>query len=105
MDDRNDNGESAAAFYDKRRRWLDYTCQLTHLSDRGFRLGHWLAKKMNGDDQCCWYRHSQIAKGLDWSEDKVARAVAELEAEFVLIVVRSHRKANYYYIRMPYETA
>jgi hypothetical protein len=103
MLNRNDNGEAAAAFYDKRRKWLDFTCELSGLSDRAFRVGHWLAKKMNGRDQCCWYTHAQIAKGLGISQDKVIRAIAELEGEGVLIVVKEHRKPNHYYIRLPFE--
>lgn len=100
---RNDNGEAAAAFYDKRRRWLDYVCVLDGLSDRAFRVGYWLAKRMNGDDQCCWYQHDQIGKILGMSVDKVARAILELEARGVIIVVRTHRKPNSYSIRLPFE--
>ncbi|WP_165358242.1 helix-turn-helix domain-containing protein [Mesorhizobium sp. Pch-S] len=100
---RNDNGEAAAAFYDKRRRWLDYVCELDELSDRAFRVGYWLAKRMNGRDQCCWYQHDQIAKILGMSVDKVARAIQELEGRGVLIVVRTHRKPNSYSIRLPFE--
>lgn len=103
MLNRNDNGEAAAAFYDKRRRWLDYVCELDGLSDRAFRVGYWLAKRMNGRDQCCWYQHDQIAKILGMSVDKVARAILELEGRGVLIVVRTHRKPNSYSIRLPFE--
>lgn len=100
---RNDSGEAAAAFYDKRRKWLDFTCEMTGLSDRAFRVGHWLAKKMNGHDQCCWYTQKQIAKLMGISEDKVIRAVAELVDKGVMIVVKDHRKANHYYIRLPFD--
>ncbi len=99
----NDDGQSAAAFYDKRRKWLDFICEMDALSDRAFRVGYWLAKRMNGDDQSCWYGIKEIAKRLSMSEDKVLRAVAELEGEGVLIVVREHRKSNVYYIRLPFE--
>lgn len=100
---RNDNGDSAAAFYDKRRKWLDYICEVDALSDRAFRVGYWLAKKMNGSNQCCWYTHKQIAKALAISEDKVIRAVAELVDENVMIIVKEHRKPNVYYIRLPFD--
>jgi len=103
MDIRNDNGDAAAAFYEKRRKWLDYTCDLASISDRAFRVGYWLAKKMNGQNQCCWYTISQIANRLSISQDTVIRAIAELEKEGILIVVRSHRKPNVYYIRLPFE--
>jgi len=103
MDMRNDNGEAAAAFYEKRRKWLDYTCELGGLSDRAFRVGYWLAKKMNGDNQCCWYTIKQISKQLGISPDTAIRAISELEDERVMVVVRSHRKPNVYYIRLPFE--
>ncbi len=100
---KNDSGEAAAAFYDKRRKWMDYVCEMPDLSDRAFRVGYWLAKRMNGDDQCCWYGIKEIAKRLSMSEDKVLRAIAELEGERVLIVHREHRKPNVYYIKLPFD--
>lgn len=103
MDLRNDRGEAAAAFYDKRRKWLDFICEMDALTDRAFRVGYWLAKRMNGSDQCCWYGIKEIGKRLAMSEDKVLRAISELEGEGVLIVVREHRKPNSYSIRLPYD--
>jgi hypothetical protein len=103
MPKRNDDGEAALEFYDKRRRWLDYVNELDGLSDRAFRVGFWVAKKMNGNDQCSWYRHDQIARALCMSVDKVARALLELETKGVLIIVRQHRQVNRYLIRLPFE--
>jgi biotin operon repressor len=100
---RNDDGQAAAAFYDKRRKWLDFICGMDSLSDRAFRVGYWLAKKMNGEDQRCWYGIKQIAKALSTSEATIMRAVEELEEEGVLIVVREHRKSNSYSIRLPFD--
>lgn len=104
MNIRNDNGDSAAAFYDKRRKWLDYICEFEHISDRAFRVGYWLAKRMNGENQRCWYSIKQVATALSMSQATVIRAVAELEKENVLIVVREHRKPNNYYIRLPFDS-
>jgi len=103
MNLKNDDGQAAAAFYDKRRKWLDFICEMDGLSDRAFRVGYWLAKRMNGSDQCCWYGMKEISKRLTMSEDKVLRAVAELEERGVMIVVREHRKSNSYFIRLPFE--
>lgn len=100
---RNDNGEAAAAFYDKRRRWLDFVCEMDGLSDRAFRVGFFLAKRMDGQKQHCYYRHDQIGKRLGMSVDKVARAILELEDRCVLIVVRTHRQPNSYSIRLPFD--
>lgn len=100
---RNDNGDSKAAFYDKRRVWLGFVCELSTVSDRAFRAGYWLAMKMNGQDQCCWYTQRQICKSLGMSDDTLARAIAELEKAGLMIVVRTHRKPNVYYIRLPFE--
>ncbi len=98
---RNDNGEAAAAFYAKRREWTDMLCELDKLSDRAFRVGFWLSRRMDSKEYC-YYRHDQIGKALGMSVDKVARAIQELEDKSVLIVVRSHRKPNEYSIRFPY---
>lgn len=103
MDMRNDRGEAAAAFYDKRRKWLDFICEMDRLTDRAFRVGHWLAKKMNGRDQCCWYSQEQIAKLMGKSVAYVIRATAELESEGVMIIVKEHRKPNRYFIRLPFD--
>lgn len=103
MDMRNDNGQGAAAFYDKRRKWLDFICEMTALPDRAFRVGYWLAKKMNGDDQCCWYTIDKIARCLGIKKHTVIRALADLEDAGVLVVVREHRKPNVYYIRLPFD--
>jgi hypothetical protein len=102
MNIRNDNGEAAAAFYDKRRKWLDFVCGMS-VSDRAFRVGYWLAKRMDGEKQYCYYGHKAISKALGISVDKVARAVAELEEHGVLVVAREHRKTNIYYIRLPFD--
>lgn len=103
MDIRNDNGDAAAAFYDKRRKWIDFTCEMTSLPDRAFRVGHWLAKKMNGQDQCCWYTIDEIARRLGVKKRTVIRAIAELEDAGVMVIVREHRKPNVYYIRLPFD--
>lgn len=103
MNIRNDNGDSAAAFYDKRRKWLDFICEMDGLSDRAFRIGYWIAKRMDGQKQYSYYSHQAIAKVFDVSVDKVARAILELENRGVLIVVREHRKNNVYWIRLPYD--
>lgn len=98
---KNDNGEAAAAFYQKRRDWADRLSTLSGLSDRAFRVGFWLSRRMDRKEYC-YYTHEQIGAALGISVDKVSRAVLELEKANVLIVVRSHRKANEYSIRMPY---
>lgn len=103
MDLRTDHGEAAAAFYDKRRKWLDFTCEMGALSDRAFRVGHWLAKRMNANDKCCWYTQEQIAKLMGKSQAYVIRATAELESEGVLVIVKEHRKPNRYFIRLPFD--
>lgn len=105
MSKKNDLGQAAEAFYEKRRTWIDYLCERDDISDRAFRIGHWLAKKMNGDDQCCWYSISKISKALSVSEAKVMRATLELETAGLLIIVRAHRKSNSYSIRLPFEVS
>jgi len=100
---RNDNGEAAQEFYEKRRRWMDFACECEDLSPMSFRVGYWLARKMNGDDQCCWWSVKQIAKQLRKSRRTIIDAIAELEASGLLIVVRQKGKGSTYHLRLPYE--
>ena len=100
---RNDaHGEAAAAFYDKRRMWLDLICEDRRLGHAAFRVGYWLAKKMNGKDQCCWYSVPLIAKQLGVSTKTVSAATTELETLGLMIVIRKAGRGNTYFIRLPF---
>lgn len=102
---RNDDGEAAREFYDNRRRWLDYISTHQGISDRAFRVGFWLAKRMNGDDQCCWYSVGRIAREMGKSVRYVQYGIAELrdaEPFQVLLVVAEKGKPNSYHLRAPF---
>ena len=99
---RNDDGQAAIEFYDKRRLWADYVSTHLGVSDRAFRVGWWLSRKMNGDDQCCWYSVPRIAKEMHRSERYVQRAIAELIAANVLLVIPEKRGPNTYYLHAPF---
>ncbi len=101
-DRRNDNGEAAAEFYHRRRLWLDYASTHDRLPDRGFRVGFWLAKRMNGDDQCCWYSVGRIAKEMGKSERYVRYGLADLKAANLMLVVASNGKTNSYHLHAPF---
>lgn len=103
MLNQNDNGEAAAAFYDKRRKWMDFICEMDRVSHATFRVGYWLARKMNGEDQCCWWSVGQIAKQVGVSTKTVTEATAELEALGLMLVVRKKGRGNTYFIRLPFE--
>lgn len=62
---KNDNGQAAADFYDRRRKWAEYLSTHPNISDRAFRVGYWLSRRMNGDDQCCWYSVARIVSLFD----------------------------------------
>lgn len=99
---RNDTqGEASAAFYDKRRQWIDLVCEDHRVGHATFRVGHWLAKKMNGKDQCCWYSVAVIAKLLGVSTKTVTQATTELETLGLMIIIRQKGKGNTYHIRSP----
>lgn len=97
----NDN-EAALEFYEKRRRWADYVLTHKKVSDRAFRLGFWLSRRMNGDDRCCWYSVPRIALELGRSVSYVNRGLAELRAANVIVVVEEKGKPNTYYIHAPF---
>lgn len=99
---RNDDGQAAAEFYDRRRMWAEYLSTHDGVSDRGFRVGFWLSRRMNGEDQCCWYTVPRIAKEMGWSERAVRYAISDLISANVLIVVPEKGKANRYYIHLPF---
>lgn len=102
MLNRNDNGEAAAEFYDKRRKWAEYVLTRKDISDRAFRVGFWLSRRMNGDDQCCWYSVQGIADRMGKKSRYVRYAVSELRAANLLLVVEEPGKVNTYFLHAPF---
>jgi DNA-binding MarR family transcriptional regulator len=98
---RNDNGEAAAAFYDKRRKWRELLVEHPDVGHATFRVGYWLSMKMNGEDQCTWWSVKRIAEHLRVSTRTVSDATAELERLGLMLVVRESGKRNTYFIRSP----
>jgi hypothetical protein len=116
---KNDDGEAAAAFYDKRRKWLDWISEHDEISHAAFRVGYFIARRMNGDNQCCWFSVPAIAKRLGSgavrddaghirkvkrvSTRTVSDAIIELELAGALIVVRKPGRESTYYLRAPFD--
>jgi AraC-like DNA-binding protein len=98
----NDNGEAALEFYDQRRKWADYISAHPSVSDRAFRVGWWLSRKMNGNDQRCWYSVPTIAKRMKKSERYVRYALRELQDANVLLVIPEKGKPNSYHLHAPF---
>lgn len=99
---RNDDGQAALDFYHRRRLWLDYASTHDKLTDRGFRVGFWLAKRMNGEDQCCWYGVPRIAKEMGKSERYVRYGLADLKAANLMLVVPAKGRPNSYHLHAPF---
>jgi len=99
---KNDNGEAAAEFYEKRTRWAEYLCTHARVSDRAFRVGWWLSRRMNGNDQCCWYSVGRIAKEMTRSRSYVNRALAELRAANLVLIIEEKGKPNTYFLHAPF---
>lgn len=99
---KNDNGEAAAEFYDKRRLWAEYVSTHTLVTDRAFRVGYWLSRRMNGNDRCCWYSIKRIAKEMGRSPRTVSRALLELRNAGVMLVVEEPGKPSSYFLRAPF---
>lgn len=100
---RNDNGEAATAFYDKRRKWLEFVNENPAIGHASFRVAFFIAQRMNGNDQASWYSVRQIAKRLSMSTRTVSDAIRELEGEGILIPCRTLGRRSSYLIRLPYE--
>jgi len=99
---RNDNGEAAQEFYDKRRQWAEYASTHPKLTDRGFRLGYWLSRRMNGEDRCCWYSVQQMADAMGWSVRSVQRGLADLKAANLIFTVDTKEHGREYYLHAPF---
>lgn len=99
---KNDNGEAALEFYEKRTRWAEFISTHEKVTDRAFRVGYWLSRRMNGEDQCCWYSVPRIAKEMGYSERYVQRALADLRAANVILVVPEKRGPNSYFLHAPF---
>ena len=99
MQKRNDSGEAAAEFYDNRRKWAERVSENHDVSHAAFRIGYWLAMRMNGDDQCCWYSVGEIAKRIGCSTKTVTEATANLERLGFMIVIRRPGKGSTYHLR------
>jgi DNA-binding MarR family transcriptional regulator len=100
---KNDQGQAAAAFYEKRRMWLDYLSTNSAISHVEFRVAYFISKRMNGDDQSSWWHVKTIAKEVGCSTNSVSKATMKLEDMGLLIAIRPARGGNKYFIRMPYE--
>lgn len=98
----NDNGEAALEFYDKRRKWADWLSTNPQISDRAFRVGFWLSRRMNGNDQCCWYSKKQVAERLGKSRSYVDRALAELRAANAMVIIEDPGRQNTYFLNAPF---
>ena len=94
--------DDALAFYENRTKWAEYLSTMDGLSDRAFRVGYWLSRRMNGDDKCCWYSVKGIADRMGKSVRSVRYALAELRERNVLIVVEEPGKQNCYFIHAPF---
>lgn len=99
---KNDNGEAALEFYEKRRQWAEYASTHPKVTDRAFRVGYWLARRMNGNDQCCWYTIPRIAKEMGRSERYVQRGLSDLKDANLMLVVPEKRGANTYFLHAPF---
>ena len=105
MHGKNDNGAAAAAFYEKRREWLDYLSTNHAVTHVEFRVAYFISKRMNGENQSSWWHVKTIAKEVGCSTHSVSSATMKLEEMGLLIAVRPARGGNEYFIRMPYERA
>lgn len=97
-----DNGD-AAAFYDKRMRWIDYVCEHHDVKHATFRVGYWMARRMNANDQAMWWPVQRIAKHLGVDRKTVLSAISELEGLRLMLVVRTMGRTSRYFIRLPNE--
>lgn len=102
MDEQKSNKPSAAAFYKTRGDWLDLLSTSSNISHAEFRVAYFIARRMNGEDQCSWWEVKEIAKEVGCSTNTVSDATVKLENLGLLLVIRPKRGVNRYFLRMPY---
>lgn len=93
---------TATEFYENRQKWVDLVLEHHGVGHASARVGVWLARKMNGDDQCCWWSVGRMAKILGMSTRTISDATTELESQGLLVIVRRKGRGNTYFIRAPF---
>lgn len=102
MENTQANTMSPSAFYRMRTDWLDLISTMSAVSHAEFRVGFFIAMRMNGKDQCSWWEVKEIAKQIGCSTKTVSDATVRLENLGLLVVMRPKRGGNRYFLRMPY---
>ncbi|RWO34767.1 MAG: helix-turn-helix domain-containing protein [Mesorhizobium sp.] len=97
-----DDGGSTADFYDMRRQWIDYICEHRDVKHATFRIGYWMARRMNANDQAMWWTVKRMAKHLGVDRKTIMSAIAELDRLNLMVVHRTLGKQNRYSIRLPH---
>lgn len=98
--DRTDEDERG--FYDRRRMWAEYISTHPAVTDRAFRVGFWLSRRMNATNESCWYSKREIARQMGKSHSYVERALAELKAANVMVVKERKGRPNIYFLHAPF---
>ncbi|RUV65813.1 hypothetical protein EOA64_00255 [Mesorhizobium sp. M1A.F.Ca.IN.022.02.1.1] len=102
MAERDDDTDSAAAFYDLRRNWIDKLCEHKDVKHATFRVGYWMARRMNATDKAMWWPIDRIAKEVHVDRKTVFAAIAEMEVHRLMTVTRTLGKPSRYSIRLPH---
>ena len=103
MVERDEDTDAAADFYDRRRKWIEHISEHRGVKHATFRVGYWMAMRMNGKDQAMWWTIDRIADRLGVDRKTVYSAIAELESLRLMIVMRTMGKPSRYLIRLPHE--
>ncbi|TGP29088.1 MULTISPECIES: helix-turn-helix domain-containing protein [unclassified Mesorhizobium] len=97
-----DNADDAAAFYDLRRNWIDELSIRSDVKHATFRVGYWMARRMNARDKAMWWPVDRIAEEIGVDRKTVFSAIAELEGLRLMTVTRTLGKPSRYSIRLPH---
>lgn len=100
MDEKDD--DAAATFYQKRTKLAEYAATHPKVTDRAFRVGYWLSRRMNAKDRCCWYSKREIAKRMGKKPSYVERALADLRMANVMAITPQDGKVNVYTLHAPF---
>lgn len=100
---KNDKGQAARAFYDKRTQWINFIVECSDLKHSTVRIGVFIALRANADLQYSFWTVRKIALQIGCSTKTVSEATSELVDHNLLIVFPHKGRVNGYQIKLPFE--
>jgi len=99
MNEKNDDEN----FYSDRSKWTDYVASRRDITHGQFRVGYFIASKVNAVDRCMWWNVDEIARALGVSNITVSNATKTLSYLGLMVVSKGSKGSHSYSLRMPFD--